>query len=63
MPKSDAISNLNCGIMQKMYQASVFSITSSLTKESRHCVRVTFELRPGGTGNVKYIKLLYVVDV
>lgn len=46
------------------HQASVFSMTSDLTNASKHCVKVTFEeLRPEGKGSVKYIKLLYVVDV
>lgn len=43
-------------------QASDFSITSSFTKASRHCWRETLDDRVG-IGSVKYINVLYVVDV
>lgn len=44
------------------YQASDFSITSSLTKASRHWYRVTLEVLVG-MGSVRYMKALYVVEV
>lgn len=49
--------------MRCAHHASDFSITSSFTKASKHCCRVTFELFSDGMGSVRYMKVLYVVDV
>jgi hypothetical protein len=45
------------------YHASAFSMTSVLTKASRHCCMSTLLLLVDGIGKDRYIKLLYVVDV
>ena len=45
------------------YHASAFSITSVLTKASRHCCMSTLLFLVDGIGKDKYMKLLYVVDV
>ena len=46
------------------HHASDLSMTSSLTNASMHCSNVTFELpRVDGMGKVRYMKVLYVVDV
>ena len=53
--------NRKCSIT---HHASDFSITSSFTNASIHCCSVTFEwLRPVGIGSVRYMNVLYVVDV
>lgn len=46
------------------HHASDLSITSSFTNASMHCCNGTFALPLfGGTGSVRYMKVLYVVDV
>ena len=55
---------LQCGPGKiRTYQASDLSITSSLTNASIHCSSVTLEERPVGMGSVRYMNVLYVVDV
>ena len=46
------------------HQASDFSMTSSLTNASIHCCKETLDtVRPAGIGRVRYMNVLYVVDV
>lgn len=48
---------------EEAHHASDFSITSSLTKASRHCCKLTLPVRWLGIGSVRYMNVLYVVDV